>query len=315
MYLITQPMAERLLSANMALTEALENEEIKERFDTMVFDESRLNEGLEMYRAAEKFFQLQRQEYSEQYLATEMLYDRWGYARGILKMHRSVVKTVFGSQSHIINMLGVDQGEKYSLAEWILAGRHFYQTTLDRPEISGPLAEYTLTSERLEAGLALVDEVESLNQEQEKEKAEAKEATRQRDDAFAELDKYMVLFSKVSVILFSDRPELLNMMGLMLPKRRRNKKNGDDPATGEENQPPTAEFGFAGDGLTVTFTGGGSDADGTIASYAWDFGDGNNGMEQNPVHTYDTAGNYTVSLTVADNGGETDTASQTVEVV
>ncbi len=35
MYFINQPMAERLVNANMALSEALENEEIKERFSTM----------------------------------------------------------------------------------------------------------------------------------------------------------------------------------------------------------------------------------------------------------------------------------------
>ncbi len=313
MYFINQPMSERLISANMALSEALENEEIKERFNLVVYEESRLNEGLDLYREAEKYFQIQKQEYSEQYQATEMLYDRWGYARGILMIHRSVAKTVFADQSHILNMLGLDHAEKYTLAEWILAGRHFYRTTLDREEISGPLIEYTLTAENLEAGMALVDEVETLNQEQEKEKAEAKEATRQRDEAFAALDKYMILFNKVSLILFSDRPELLNKMGLMLPKRRKN-KNGGEPAPGGENQPPAAEFNFTGDGLMVTFAGSGSDADGNIVSYAWDFGDGNNSMEQNPVHTYETNGNYTVSLTVADDGGETGTASQTVEV-
>ncbi|MCP4567464.1 MAG: PKD domain-containing protein, partial [FCB group bacterium] len=112
----------------------------------------------------------------------------------------------------------------------------------------------------------------------------------------------------------NDRSDLLNKMGLMLPTRRKSKNGKEEPAPGGENQPPTAEFGFAGDGLTVTFTGTGTDADGNIVSYAWDFGDGNNSMERNPVHTYETAGTYSVSLTVADDGGETGTSSQTVPV-
>lgn len=52
--------------------------------------------------------------------------------------------------------------------------------------------------------------------------------------------------------------------------------------------------------LTVTFTSGST---GTISSYAWTFGDGSTSTEQNPVHTYATAGSYTISLTVTGPGG------------
>ncbi|MEA2347336.1 MAG: hypothetical protein QOG62_1123 [Thermoleophilaceae bacterium] len=48
-----------------------------------------------------------------------------------------------------------------------------------------------------------------------------------------------------------------------------------------------------------------SDPDGTVARYDWDFGDGNtlpNGGPA-PAHTYATAGNFIVELTVTDNEG------------
>ncbi|MEM1214587.1 MAG: PKD domain-containing protein [Bacteroidota bacterium] len=38
-----------------------------------------------------------------------------------------------------------------------------------------------------------------------------------------------------------------------------------------------------------------------LASWSWDFGDGNSSTEQNPVHTYATAGTYSVRLTIANN--------------
>jgi hypothetical protein len=37
-------------------------------------------------------------------------------------------------------------------------------------------------------------------------------------------------------------------------------------------------------------------------NWSWQFGDGNHSYEQNPRHTYTTPGNYTVTLTVSDNG-------------
>ena len=49
-------------------------------------------------------------------------------------------------------------------------------------------------------------------------------------------------------------------------------------------------------------------------SWAWDFGDGNTSTEQNPAHTFDAPGIYTVCLTVANANGE-DTACEEVTVV
>ncbi len=52
--------------------------------------------------------------------------------------------------------------------------------------------------------------------------------------------------------------------------------------------------------LTVNFT---DQSTGDITSWSWDFGDGTTSTEQNPTHTYNSAGTYTVSLTVTGPGG------------
>ncbi|MDF1514880.1 MAG: S8 family serine peptidase, partial [Anaerolineae bacterium] len=83
---------------------------------------------------------------------------------------------------------------------------------------------------------------------------------------------------------------------------------------GGENQPPTADFTYTTDGLSVTFTDASTDSDGSVVSQSWDFGDGNSSTEQNPSHTYASDGTYTVSLTVTDNEGATDSVSKSVTV-
>ena len=76
--------------------------------------------------------------------------------------------------------------------------------------------------------------------------------------------------------------------------------------------PPVADFTFTPASgtapLTVTFTNTSTSAS-TITSWAWNFGDFDttNSTVQNPVHTYATAGTYTVSLTVTDVHAATDT--------
>ena len=77
-------------------------------------------------------------------------------------------------------------------------------------------------------------------------------------------------------------------------------------STAPPNQPPTASFTFACVDLTCTFdASASSDPDGTIVTYAWDFGDGSpvdtsSGATAN--HIYALAGSYNVQLTVTDDG-------------
>lgn len=84
---------------------------------------------------------------------------------------------------------------------------------------------------------------------------------------------------------------------------------------GGTNSPPTANFTSACTGLSCDFDGTpSSDNDGSIVSYAWDFGDGNSGSGVTVSHSYAIGGTYTVTLTVTDNSGGTDPGSHSVTV-
>ena len=81
------------------------------------------------------------------------------------------------------------------------------------------------------------------------------------------------------------------------------------------NASPTASFTHGCTDLSCSFDGSSSsDSDGTVASYAWDFGDGSTATGADATHAYVAAGTYTVTLTVTDNGGATGTTSQSVTV-
>ena len=75
------------------------------------------------------------------------------------------------------------------------------------------------------------------------------------------------------------------------------------------NIPPVAEISssaMADTPFGVQFDAGkSSDDDGSIVSYAWDFGDGTTASGKNSDHLYTGYGNYVVTLEVTDNGGAT----------
>ncbi|MCQ8894126.1 MAG: PKD domain-containing protein [Methanolinea sp.] len=63
--------------------------------------------------------------------------------------------------------------------------------------------------------------------------------------------------------------------------------------------------------LTVAFT---DTSGGSPTNWVWNFGDGRMATERNPIHTYPTPGNYTVTLTVSDAAMRSSSASQVIEV-
>lgn len=93
---------------------------------------------------------------------------------------------------------------------------------------------------------------------------------------------------------------------------------GSSPGGGTNPPPnvaPNAMFTSSATGLTVSLNGGtSSDSDGTIASYAWTFGDGTDGSGVTTSHAYTSGGTYAVTLTVTDDDGATSTVSGSVVV-
>ena len=89
---------------------------------------------------------------------------------------------------------------------------------------------------------------------------------------------------------------------------------GDCEETTGENQPPTAAFTYECVDLDCTFDGTASTDDSGIDTYTWSFGDGSSATGSTASHTYLSAGDFTVTLTVVDAEGLSDTVTQTLTV-
>jgi PKD repeat protein len=81
------------------------------------------------------------------------------------------------------------------------------------------------------------------------------------------------------------------------------------------NQPPVASFTSSCTNLACSFNGtGSSDPDGSVVSYAWDFGDGGSSTSSTPTHTFPAGGTFAVALTVTDNQGAVNAKSVNLTV-
>ena len=84
------------------------------------------------------------------------------------------------------------------------------------------------------------------------------------------------------------------------------------------DQAPTAQFSYAVSGTTVAFDASGSSSPvGSIASYAWDFGDGQTETTASSTisHTYSTSDTMTVTLRVTNTAGTSTDVTFTGQMV
>lgn len=87
----------------------------------------------------------------------------------------------------------------------------------------------------------------------------------------------------------------------------------------ETNNPPTAAIDAPAEALVdeiISFDASAStDSDGTVESYDWDFGDGATSTGNIVEHNYSTINNFTINLTITDDGGATSTASVEINII
>ncbi|WP_105166602.1 PKD domain-containing protein [Pseudoalteromonas sp. T1lg23B] len=88
---------------------------------------------------------------------------------------------------------------------------------------------------------------------------------------------------------------------------------GDQPGS---DPVPAARFTYSCDKLACQFDGSGSSVPGgSINQYEWQFGDNSsNGFGSSVAHTYTNGGDYSVTLTVTDDQGQTAALSKTISV-
>ncbi len=85
-------------------------------------------------------------------------------------------------------------------------------------------------------------------------------------------------------------------------------------ASAQSTQTCLAGFGFNIQGTVVTFFDSSFDSIGTVTSWQWSFGDGTGSTQQNPVHTFNAMGTYTVCLTISTSSGCMDSTCHVVTI-
>jgi hypothetical protein len=210
-------LAERLLAAQVAIDNAMTDEEVKTLIAAFGYDETRMNTGKALLNTVNQLQQTQQKEYGDQFQATDALNGLLMQADAEYMRFIKISRVALKSEHALVQKLALNGRRKKSFSGWIAQAKQFYLNALSDPAVIEKLGGYGMTQEKLEAGKALLEQTETANATQKKEKGEAQQATLDRDKALDELEEWLGDFIAITRIALEDKPQLLEKLGIVEP--------------------------------------------------------------------------------------------------
>ena len=217
MYTTKLTMEDRLLAADVAISNAIGDEIIIERLSFLGYDENRLKAGLELLKRVKELYNEQKKEYGEQFDASQSMYKAWEASGILYRQYSTLARVLFKNDKGTMSKLGLDKDQPKKLSNWVAQANQFYTNAMNTAEIQEKMTGYTVTAERLQAALDAVNQLLNYEKNQEKEKSEAQKSTEERNKAFSDLDEFMSDFLQIAKVMLYDKTQLLEKIGIVSP--------------------------------------------------------------------------------------------------
>lgn len=211
-----ESIAERLNQAQVALDNAQNHPEVGPLLAAYGYDAAKLQAGRAKYDQAHALHQAQKEEYAQQHEATRSLQAKWDTANSEYMRLVKVGRVAFQTQGLILEKLGLLGRRKESLSGWLDQASVFFNEALADQSVIAGYAAYGIAEQRLQDARDLYRDVETANTEQEKEKGEAQQSTKDRDKALDDLGGFIADLRKIARIALEGRPQLLEMLEIFV---------------------------------------------------------------------------------------------------
>ncbi len=208
---------DRLLAAQVAIHNALDDESLQGYLADFGYTQAKLEAGKALYETALAAQQTQQSEYGDQYDATDNVNRLWEEANKVYMRYVKVARIALRDWRGALSKLDLHGQRKRAIAGWIIQARQFYGSLLADADMMASMAEFGTTQAKLEAGKAQVDGVEEAHRIQGKERGEAQIATQARDAAMDALDQWVSDFIAIARLALEDEPQALEKLGIVEP--------------------------------------------------------------------------------------------------
>ena len=177
------------------------------------YDEVKIKEGKKLYDKARNTFDANTKETREETTASRNFQEKYQNFQKIYITHRKKAKIVFDDNAEAFLQLKLKNTPARVIAKFLEETRAFYRLLNTTETLMTLLKQLKVTEQDIEKQLQLLTNVEQAYADYQKEKGESQQATKDKNNAFDALDKWVVRFFKVVKIVLEDKPQLLESLG------------------------------------------------------------------------------------------------------
>jgi len=208
--------AEILEQYRIALHNARHQAAIAEILEEFGYGPDSLAVGDAKLAAARSAFDGLRTEKSEASAAHHVFTTKRDELVDMYALDRRKARAVLTKDPVIAKQLAILGNTPRSYIRMLEAARTFYSVSLAHPEIQARLAQLRITADHLNHANNLLGEVETARANYFKELGEAQQATKFKDEAFAEIDDWMKDFYAIAKIALEESPQLMESLGRLV---------------------------------------------------------------------------------------------------
>jgi hypothetical protein len=205
-----------LADSNLKITNAREDNKIFPLLQPFGYDETRFNEGGQIYQNAFSLHQDMKVEYGEQFLATEAFRMDWEEVNKTYMQHVVLARVALKNHEPYLKTLGLLGERRTTYTGWIGMCQQFYENVMKKQEVVDLLLNFGLTTEMLTAAYQRVLDVEKSRQMKSRETGDAQEATKKRDLAVEALREWIADLVAIARVALADSPQLLEKLDIVV---------------------------------------------------------------------------------------------------
>ncbi|MDO4783081.1 MAG: hypothetical protein Q4A09_07695 [Capnocytophaga felis] len=189
------------------------NEMLKNELAEYGYDEQEIAKGKVLYDSAAQKLDLNKTESAEEKMAYDTFSKKFEELKKSYTTDRKKAKIIFKEEETILSVLAIKGIMSIRINALLDDIDTFYKQLQAKEELRSPLKRLKIIDEHIAEQLKALAEVRQAYLQYTNEKGESQQATKNKDAAFAELDKWVREFYSIAKIALEDQPQLLESLG------------------------------------------------------------------------------------------------------
>lgn len=189
------------------------NELLKNELAEYGYDDQEIAKGKALYDDAAQKLDLNKTESAEEKMAYDAFSKKFEELKKTYTTDRKKAKIIFKDEDTVLTVLVIKGVMSIRINGLLEDIDTFYKQLQAKEELRTPLKRLKITDEHIAEQLKALTEVRQAYLQYTNEKGESQQATKNKDAAFAELEKWVREFYSIAKIALEDQPQLLESLG------------------------------------------------------------------------------------------------------